>query len=58
MVEVVFEIELVEREGRDEGGEAGGEEGRAQEGECEVRSVGERGLVVVYRGGFGGRTDR
>lgn len=33
MVEVIFEVELVEGEGCDEGGEGGGQEGCAKE--CE-----------------------
>ena len=39
VVEVVFEVELVEREGHDEAGEVGREVRVAEEGECEVGAV-------------------
>ncbi len=51
MVEVVFEVELVEPEGGEEGGEVGGLGGGAEEGEDEVGPEGEGLLaLVVCRG--------
>ena len=50
MVEVVFQVEFVDVEGRDEGGECGGQVRCAQEGEGEVGARGggrrERGCLV------------
>lgn len=70
MIEVVLEIELVEPQRRDEGGPVRGGVGRAEEGECEIWSVGglaggewggrreERGGREEWFGRGGGRTDR
>ena len=56
VVEVVFEVELVEPERGEEGGEVGGLRGRAQEGEGEVGSgvVGEL-LRALWTEGVGER---
>ncbi len=40
MIQIVLEIELVEPQRRDEGGPVRGGVGRAEEGECEIWSVG------------------
>lgn len=45
VVQVVFDVELVEVQGRDEGCVFGREEGRAEEGEDEVWPVGVVGLL-------------